>query len=226
MLNEPDQDPVRLELDLAIAKAVAARQEAGARPTPDADAIALRGILKGLSPSQKSAVRAVMGRMEAGLGRPLMACGGMSQLLVADRWGPAARPVPDTDQALQAACRGARVLVDIGQHPWWGKVLALPELNVIAALPDDGAGRPRTLMLSTETPGPTGDDRTFWVTDSTLDDAAIVEALSHLGLASSPLAASGGLKLFVLEGYVQAEDIRLAEAPGTLRGVIGASPVF
>jgi hypothetical protein len=34
------------------------------------------------------------------------------------------------------------------------------------------------------------------------------------------------LKLFVLTGYVQAEDIRLDGAPGGLTGVIGAAPVF
>uniref|UniRef100_A0A0N4ZDX9 Transposase n=1 Tax=Parastrongyloides trichosuri TaxID=131310 RepID=A0A0N4ZDX9_PARTI len=52
-------------------------------------------------------------------------------------------------------------------------------LKVIAALPDDAAGAPRALMVGTEAPGPTGDDRTFWVTDSAWPDARIVEALSQ-----------------------------------------------
>jgi hypothetical protein len=40
------------------------------------------------------------------------------------------------------------------------------------------------------------------------------------------LIAAGGLKLFMLAGYVQAEDGRLASAPGSLSGVIGAAPQF
>ena len=40
------------------------------------------------------------------------------------------------------------------------------------------------------------------------------------------LIAAGGLKLFMLAGYVQAEDGRLASAPGSLSGVIGAAPIF
>ncbi|KDP93551.1 hypothetical protein ER13_17975, partial [Brevundimonas sp. EAKA] len=71
-----------------------------------------------------------------------------------------------------------------------------------------------------------GDDRSFWVTDSGLSDARIVEALGEAGLAAEPLAAAGGLKLFLLAGYVQAEDGRLSAAPGRLTGVIGAAPVF
>jgi hypothetical protein len=43
-------------------------------------------------------------------------------------------------------------------------------------------------------------------------------------VAATPLAEAGGLKLFVLAGYYQAEDERLARAPGRLSGVIGAAP--
>ena len=88
------------------------------------------------------------------------------------------------------------------------------------------AGTPRALLVGTEAPGPTGDDRTFWVTDSGWPDARIVEAMGQAGLAAEFLAGGGGLKLFVLTGYVQAEDIRLDGAPGGLTGVIGAAPVF
>ena len=42
----------------------------------------------------------------------------------------------------------------------------------------------------------------------------------------APLTAGGGLKLFVLTGYVQAEDGRLIDAPGQMSGVIGAAPVY
>jgi hypothetical protein len=136
----------------------------------------------------------------------------------------------EADQALIAVRDGAaqktRALIDLSARPWWGRLLALPMLKVIAALPDDAAGAPRALMVSTEAPGPTGDDRTFWVTDSGWPDARIVEALGQAGLAAEFLSGGGGLKLFVLTGYVQAEDIRLDGAPGGLTGVIGAAPVF
>lgn len=226
MLQAPSEDPRRLSLDQAIAKAVAERQAAGPRARPDADALALRDVLKDLTPTQRSAVRAVLGRMEAGLGRSVMACGGLSQLLAADRWGPFARPLADPDQALDAARSGTRVLVDISTRPWWAKLLASPDVRVIAALPDDARARPRSLMISNETSGPTGDDRTFWVTDSALDDAAIIAHLSNRGLAAEILAQSGALKLFALSGYVQAEDGRLHDAPGQLSGIIGSAPLF
>lgn len=226
MLNEPENDARKLALDEAIAAAVSARLQAGPRPTPDADAIALRSVLQNLSGPQRAAVKAVTGRMEAGLGAPLMACGGISQLLAADRWGPYARPLATPDDALQSVTHGARALIDIGQQPWWGKLLAQPAMRVIAALPDDAHARPRALMVSNETSGPTGNDRTFWVTDSNMAEGAIVDALSRAGLAADLLAASAGLKLFALNGYVQAEDARLNDAPGSLNGVIGAAPVF
>ena len=96
----------------------------------------------------------------------------------------------------------------------------------LAALPDDALGLPRALLVSKETTGPTGDDRTFWVTDSALSDAKLTEALAALGLVGHPLIALGGLKLVVLAGYVQADDGRLSAAPGALKGVIGAAPVY
>ena len=46
------------------------------------------------------------------------------------------------------------------------------------------------------------------------------------GATATPLIEAGGLKLFMLAGYVQAEDGRLSSAPGTLSGVIGAAPQF
>ena len=38
------------------------------------------------------------------------------------------------------------------------------------------------------------------------------------------MAEAGGLKLFLLSGFYQAGDTRLARAPGKLSGVIGAAP--
>ncbi|MDI6625345.1 MAG: hypothetical protein QME55_11495, partial [Brevundimonas sp.] len=87
-------------------------------------------------------------------------------------------------------------------------------------------GLPRALLVQPADTGPTGDDRTFWVTDSPLADARIVRRLGDAGLAADPLITAGGLKLFALAGYVQADDGRLNDAPGSLHGVIGAAPVF
>lgn len=226
MLVEPPADEERLALDRALVEAVRARVAAGSRGSPDADAIALRSVLSGLSPQERAPLRALLGRVEATIGPGITTCGPLSQILAADRWGTAAASLGEPDQALAAAREGARVLIDLGQRPWWGRLLALPMLRIVAALPDDAGRSPRALMVSRETSGPTGDDRTFWATDSVWPDARIVSALSEAGLAATPLSAGGGLKLFVLTGYVQAEDGRLSSAPGSLNGVIGAAPVF
>ena len=58
MLIEPQADAERLALDRAVAEAVRQRVAAGPRPSPDADAIALREILKDLPPAAAAAVRA------------------------------------------------------------------------------------------------------------------------------------------------------------------------
>ena len=43
-------------------------------------------------------------------------------------------------------------------------------------------------------------------------------------MAAELIADVGGLKLFSLSGFFQADDPRLARAPGQLTGVIGAAP--
>lgn len=226
MLVAPPEDAERLALDRALIAAARARLAAGARGSVDADAIALREVLRDLPASDRPALRAVLGRIEAATGPALATCGPLSQALAADRWGLIGRPTAEPDQALAMVRQGGRALIDLGGRPWWGKLLALPMLKVVAALPDDAAGVPRALLVSTEAPGPTGGDRTFWVTDSQASDARIVSALGEAGLIAGPMAAGGGLKLFVLTGYVQAEDGRLTDAPGQLSGVIGAAPVY
>lgn len=227
MLVEPPEDPERLALDRALAGAVRARLAGGARPTPDAEAIALREVLKDLSPPEAAAVRSVLGRIDAARGAPLIVWGPASQVLAADRYGLVARIAAKPEAGLAAVRDGGRALMDLNAtSAWWGRLLAEPELRVVAALPEHGAGQPRALMVQRAAPGPTGDDRTFWVTDSALSGARIVAALEASGLAASPLIEAGGLKLFALAGYVQAEDGRLSNAPGSLNGVIGAAPLF
>lgn len=227
MLTEPEPDAGMEALDRAVAEAVRARVAAGARARPDAEAIALRATLDGLSPTEAGAVRAVLGRIEAANGAPLVVWGAASQTLAADRFGLTARAAADPEQALAAVRDGARALMELTpSSAWWGRLLAEPALRVVGALPDDARAHPRALMIRKAEPGPTGDDRTFWATDSAVSAARIVEALGEAGLVASPLIAAGGLKLFMLAGYVQAEDGRLASAPGGLSGVIGAAPQF
>ena len=224
MLVEPTLDAGLLALDDALRTALANRLAASARPDAETDALALRRLLAGADAGQAALVKAVWGRIAAATG-PLVVHGDAAALLAADRHGLAFQTVADADAALTATEGGARALIDLGARPWWGKLLARPALRVVAALPDDPDGLPRALMIAREPGGPTGDDRTFWVTDSAAPDARIVEALTGCGLAARPLAASAGLKLFMLAGYVQAEDGRLPAAPGALKGVIGAAPV-
>ena len=227
MLVEPEADLERLSLDRAVAEAVRLRIAAGPRPSADADAIALRDLLKDESPAAAAAVRAVLGRIDAATGAPLVVWGAASQTLAADRFGLVARLAAEPEQALTAVRDGSRALLDLTPgKAWWGRLLAEPALRVIAALPDDRHGLPRALLVQRTEPGPTGDDRTFWATDSQAPDARIVDTLAAAGLAASPLIAAGGLKLFMLAGYVQAEDGRLSNAPGQMSGVIGAAPVY
>lgn len=227
MLTEPKEDPARLAQDRALAEAVRARMASGSRLTPDADAIALRALLKGLSAPETAAVRSLLGRIDAGQGAPLIVWGPASQVLAADRYGLTARIAAKPEAALKAVRDGGRALMDLTPvSAWWGRLLAEPELRVVAALPDHGAGQPRALMVQRTASGPTGDDRTFWITDSPLSEARIVADLGAAGLAAGLLIEAGGLKLFALAGYVQATDGRLSDAPGSLQGVIGAAPVF
>jgi len=225
MLDAPADDPGRLALDRAVADAVVARVASGARGRIDADAIALRVLLTGVPPVARPAVRALLGRIEATVAPPLTVHGPLSRALAADRFGMTFEVAVDTAGALAAAADGRRALIDL-DGAWWGRLLATPGLRVVLALPDDAAGQPRALMISREPSGPTGDDRTFWVTDSRIRDDAILAALGAAGLAAQPPVVQGGLKLFALAGYVQANDPRLADLPGALSGVIGAAPVF
>lgn len=232
LLTEPELDAAALARDQTLAEALeavmAVRLAAAAPATPDAEAIALRAFLAG-NPGYRQAgiLRAVWGRLTATGSPPIVACGPSASQVAADRYGLPIKTVLEPDAALAEALTGARVIIDIAAaKPWWGRLLARPELQVIAALPDDNLGLPRALMVSRETSGPTGDDRTFWITDSNLPDTRLVAALAALGLVGHPLIALGGLKLVVLAGYVQAQDGRLSAAPGALKGVIGAAPVY
>ena len=107
---------------------------------------------------------------------------------------------------------------------WWGRLLAEPQLNIFACLPELAAwGPPGALAVAAVEVEPSGSDETYWVTDAEGSPSAIAAELGRDGLAAELVVQAGGLKLFSLGGYVQREDARLARAPGRLKGVIGAA---
>lgn len=140
---------------------------------------------------------------------------------------PPIRQVAKPEEALAAArVRGGVAAAALTpDSAWWARLLAEPRLKVFTTLPCLAAWGPLAALGVAEIEvEPTGDDRTFWVTDAPQGASAIVEALSRDGVAATLLLEAGGLKLFVLSGFYQAEDPRLARAPGRLSGVIGAAP--
>jgi chorismate mutase len=140
---------------------------------------------------------------------------------------PPLRQVAKAEDALAAARTpgGVAVAALAPDSAWWARLLAEPKLRVFAALPCLAAWGPLSALAVAEVEvEPTGDDRTFWVTDAAQPNSKIMEALSRDGVAATPIAEAGGLKLFVLAGFYQPDDERLARAPGRLSGVIGAAP--
>jgi chorismate mutase len=140
---------------------------------------------------------------------------------------PPLRALAKPEDALAAAKArgGVAVAALTPDSAWWARLLAEPKLKVFGALPCLAAWGPMAALAVAEVNvEPTGDDRTFWVTDAPQSGPVIEEALSRDGVAATLLIATGGLKLFVLSGFYQANDPRLARAPGALSGVIGAAP--
>lgn len=140
---------------------------------------------------------------------------------------PVLRMVAKPEDVLAAAKTpgGVGVLALTPDSAWWGRLLAEPRLKVFAALPCLAASGPLAALAVAEIAvEPSGGDETFWVTDAEAAPAVIEDALGRIDVAARLLVQAGGLKLFALAGYFQAEDARLAKAPGDLKGVIGAAP--
>lgn len=140
---------------------------------------------------------------------------------------PSLRQVTKPEDAIANArsLGGVAVCALTADSPWWGRLLAEPKLKVFAGLPCLAAWGPLSALAVAEVAvEPTGADNTFWVTDAVQPAAAIEDVLSRDGVAATLLAEAGGLKLFMLSGFYQADDPRLARAPGKLSGVIGAAP--
>ncbi|MBX3483302.1 chorismate mutase [Phenylobacterium sp.] len=132
---------------------------------------------------------------------------------------------PEDAVAAARTLGGVAVCALANDSAWWGRLLAEPKLKVFATLPCLAAWGPvSALAVAAVDVEPTGDDITLWVTDAAGPAAAVEEALSKDGVAAELLVEAGGLKLFGLAGFYQADDARLARAPGRLSGVIGAAP--
>ncbi|MDI7775460.1 chorismate mutase [Asticcacaulis sp. EMRT-3] len=134
----------------------------------------------------------------------------------------------ETAQAAITAARDPRHISVLSLDPrggaWWARLLAEPRVRIIAALPELSPGQPRGVALAAIAPEPTGDDTTFWVSDSPEPDSRIIERLAANGLAADGLCSAQGLKLFSIHGFVQENDPRFpASSPGSLSGVIGAA---
>lgn len=140
---------------------------------------------------------------------------------------PPLRQVRRPEDALAAArgLGGVAVVALAPDSAWWGRLLAEPRLKVFAALPCLAAWGPMSALAVADVEvEPSGEDHTFWVTDAPQSASAIEVALSRDGVAATPVVQSNGLKLFMLAGFYQPDDARLARAPGSLSGVIGAAP--
>ena len=131
------------------------------------------------------------------------------------------------EETIEAARRlgGVGVLALSPNNAWWARLLAEPKVRVFAALPCLKAWGPMgALAVADVAVEPSGSDETFWVSDAPEPADAIVERLGRDGVAACQVQAAGGLRLFKLAGFYQADDPRLARAPGRLTGVIGAAP--
>lgn len=227
----------RAGLSGAVAQAKAA---AGGPPSfglrPGREAQVIRGLLD--KPRQAASPqllvrlwREIMSANLAAQGPYALSVWGGAEVVQAARARFGAAPALTQAARPEDAVAAARKLGGVGvcalaaDTPWWGRLLAEPKVKVFAALPDFHAQGPMSALAVAEVEiEPTGDDITFWVTDAPGKAQAIEEALGRDGVAGSILMEAGGLKLFALSAYYQAEDARLARAPGRLSGVIGAAP--
>ena len=141
-------------------------------------------------------------------------------------------PMYSVDQPEQAIASakstgGVAVLALSREHAWWARLLLDPSLSIFAILPcvsQWGSASAMAVALVAAEPSGEGDE-TLWVTDSPKYAYEIETAMSQDGVAARLVTEANGLKLFALSGFYQANDDRLARAPGSLTGVVGVVPV-
>ena len=173
----------------------------------------------------------IQGQSSGGLHMNLVAREHSQELLVwaRERFGfaPSFGYVDDAAAAI-AAARDVRQISVLSLDPrsgaWWARLLAEKSVRIIAALPEMSQARPHAVAVAAIAPEPTGDDLTFWVSDSGERENRIIDDLGQRGFAAEWLCSAQGLKLFSIAGFVQETDVRLASALGSLSGVIGSAP--
>lgn len=216
------------DLDPLVQRLRDALGDLGPMPlAPDASARLIREAARAHPDLPPGLIAAVLREIESAA-RPVMvsAHGPGTEAYARGRFGYRARvaTVADARAAVASARAGARAVVAIeGRDPWWARLLAEPALSVIDDDISGDALRPGLFVVARQWSEPSGEDRTWWITDAS-SPAAVVDALSALGLAARFALAVGGMGLFQISGYVQRTDDRLAQAPGRLSGVIGAVP--
>ena len=124
-------------------------------------------------------------------------------------------PLPVDGEALEGA--------------WWAR-LDVPRLQVVARLPfvTEPPGGPGALVVAPVAPDPSGDDRTLLLVEAEAEAprARLMQAFAEAGLAVTTLlmtrAGAATLALAEVEGFLRADDARLAALPWARRTILGA----
>ncbi|MEO3471206.1 chorismate mutase [Roseomonas sp. CAU 1739] len=158
--------------------------------------------------------------------------------LAREHFGPITpmRVHPTAARALAAVSEGeASVAVlpvpaegEAAEQAWWAR-LDTPRLQVVARLPflsaDDGEG---ALVVAPVPPDASGDDRTLvlFEAETRASRAGVSQTLAEAGLVVPSLllarAGESTLALAEIEGFLSAEDARLAALPWARRTILGA----
>jgi chorismate mutase len=112
---------------------------------------------------------------------------------------------------------------------WWAR-LDVPKLQVVARLPfvGEATGGPGALVVAPVPPDPSGDDRTLLLIEAEAGAprARIAGALAEAGLRAAGIivarAGAATLALAEIEGFLRADDARLASLPWARRTILGA----
>jgi len=196
--------------------------------TPDTSARLIRETARAHPDLPPGLIASIVRDVESAA-RPVMVSthGPGTEAFALNRFGYRARSaqVMDARAALASARSGARAVVAIEpRDPWWAHLLAEPGLSVIDDDLVGDANKPGLFVVARQWSEPSGDDRTWWLTDAPIKPWEVEEALTGLGLSGRHALLVGGLGLYLIDGYVQRDDARLAQAPGRLAGVIGCVP--
>ena len=157
--------------------------------------------------------------------------------LAREHFGPTTpmRIHPTAARALSAVSEGeASVAVlplpaegDAAVTAWWARLEA-PRLQIVARLPFLGGDGIGALVVAPVPPDPSGQDRTLvlFEAETRASRASVSQALTDAGLVAPSLllarAEEATLALAEIDGFLSAEDPRLAALPWARRTILGA----